>query len=185
MHPDFLGDSYDIVKHKFLKWLRPLGPWAAHPMFRSPYRSTFIEAYETLIAVPLITREPIPVGHRRDSHLDQANSHENVFFDPDTGIRMGGERTRKHLMLEEVVRLARARPCHLTVVFDQSLSHGQQRDALDAKLAALKGRDVRSLGYYSHACFVFASPSQEVISKAAKLLRATGVPEWRLRGVAQ
>jgi hypothetical protein len=185
VHPSFFGDSYDIVKHTLLRWLQPLGPWVAHPMFRSHFSGTFIDAYETLIDVPLITREPIPIGRRRGDHLDQANTHKNVLFDPDTGIRTRGKRTRKHLTVDEIVRLARARPRHLTAIFDQSLSRGQERVALDAKIATLESQGIRSLGYYSHACFVFASPTQDVISNTAKLLRATGVPECRLRSVAE
>lgn len=32
MHVRYFGDSYDIVKQSLLRWLAPLGPWAAHPI---------------------------------------------------------------------------------------------------------------------------------------------------------
>lgn len=180
MHPQYLGDSYDLVKHTLLRWLGPLGDWALHPMFRFDFGEAFVHAYEGLIGVPTITREPIPRGHKRIGHLHLADDFAHVLFDPDTGLRLRGERSRSHLMKEELVSLAHARPKSLSLVFDQSLSRGQQREALSEKVRSLRGSQLAAFGYFSHACFVAVSKENLVLDSAKQLLIDAGVPNARL-----
>lgn len=180
MDPKYLGDSYDLVKHTLLRWLKPLGDWAVHPMFRATFDEAFVSAYERLIGVPTITQEPIPRGGRRLEHLHLADAYGNVLFDPDTGLRVAGKRTRTHLMKEELDALARARPTSLSLVFDQSLSRGQQREALTNKIGSLRGSQLAALGYFSHACFVAVSEDRSLVEYARQLLKDAGVPDGRL-----
>lgn len=180
MHPKYLGDSYDLVKHTLLRWLEPLGDWAVHPMFRFAFDEAFVAAYEGLIGVPTITQEPIPPGRRRLEHLHLADTFGNVLFDPDTGLRVRGERRRTHLLKEELVSLARARPKSLSLVFDQSLSRGQQREALSNKVSSLRGSELAVFGYFSHACFVAVSQDRSLLHCAEQLLKDAGVPDARL-----
>lgn len=180
MHPDYLGDSYDLVKHTLLRWLGSTGQWALHPMLRSTFNEGFITSYERLVGARTITQQPIPSGRSREAHLHLADAHRNVLFDPDTGLKSGGRRTRKHLMAEELLRVARARPNWLTIIFDQSLSRGQQQEALACKVRSFRRRRLPAFGYFSHACFVVVSPNGEILAQARDLLRSAGVPDRRL-----
>ena len=36
MHPEFFGDSYDLVKRDIIHRLAPAKEWATHPMYFSP-----------------------------------------------------------------------------------------------------------------------------------------------------
>ena len=180
MHPDFLGDSYDLVKRTLLVLLGQFGEWQIHPMFRFAFDPLFIDAYEALVGAGTLTHAPIPFGEQRHAHLHLADAVTNVLFDPDTGIKVAGQRTTRHLMLDELVELAQARPTSLTLVFDQSLSRGGEEDALLAKLGLLQGHGLRALGYFSHACFVLTSPQPNLVENARQQLLAAGVPEERL-----
>lgn len=180
MHSEYLGDSYDLVKHTLLRWLEPLGAWAAHPMFRFSFDETFVASYEGLIGVPTITQKPIPRGRKRFEHLHLADAFGNVLFDPDTGLKVSGGQRRTHLMIEELVSLVRARPKSLSLVFDQSLSRGQQRDALFNKVASLRNSQLAAFGYFSHACFVAVSQYRLLLDFAKQLLTDAGVPDERL-----
>jgi hypothetical protein len=157
-----------------------MGDWAVHPMLRFTFNEAFIAAYEKLIGAPTITRRPIPRGRKRRDHLHLADDFGNVLFDPDTGLRAAGKRTRSHLMEGELLSLARARSKSLSLVFDQSLSRGQQRKALANKVSRLRDSQLAAFGYFSHACFVVASPDRQLLDRAGQLLKDAGVPDERL-----
>ncbi|HEV7406633.1 MAG TPA: hypothetical protein VGO11_27025 [Chthoniobacteraceae bacterium] len=182
MNSKYLGDSYDLVKGSFITSLQPLGQWWVHPMFTEHFTKKQLDDYEKLLHAPLITPGLVPSGPHRKAFIELSHRPGNVLFDPDTGLRMEGQGlvASAYLRGEELLNCARARPDALTAVFDQSLSRGQERDELQAKVNALHASEFAAFAYYSHACFIFVSANRERLDFARSLLVQAGVPQWRL-----
>ena len=211
MNLKFFGDSYDIVKQSLLRWLEPCGAWKAHPMFTPPVDPRRAEAFARLLGVPLVSKAVLGEGYSRAAFLAHAKScQHHLFLDPDTGLWMGkGRATPKHVTAQELVGIANARPDKLTLVFDQSFSRSSprneppnekftearpdelnpafgkgrclRRQQLRTKLAWLAEREVHGVAYESHACFILASQSKDVLDNAvATLLRESRLPPDRL-----
>ena len=199
MHPDKFGDSYDIVKQSILEWLLPCGTWAVHPMFAYDYRQTcpsFAGEYSAFLNAPLLTTEPLPriepgrrVRPRWDAYMEERRAYfENarqwdnkyhLFLDPDIGLWLPPKLPRsreepQHLMAEELLDIARARPDNLTLIFDQGFSRNlresKRRTLTQKKLIWLKKRGVNSIMYFSHANFVLASANPDALDYAKRTL---------------
>jgi hypothetical protein len=184
MNPQFLGDSYDIVKQSFLRWLDATGRWATHPMLTAPLSSEQAHHYGRLVGTPILSCEVLNIGVDRDAYLAPARDWpDHVFLDPDTGIRLqpvGGKRAPKYLFGPELVAIAKERPGRLTLVFDQSVARGAERQQLQDKLSNLAACGVHGVAYVSHACFVLVGMDHSAVAAALESLkRESGLPGCR------
>jgi hypothetical protein len=156
MHMQYFGDSYDIVKQSFIRWLGRFGDWSVHPMLTESATAQQVERFERFLGARVVSTEVLTTSTNRESYLSCGAKCGNLFLDPDTGFRsrergMRAPRT-KYLFAHEFVRLSEQRPRALTLVFDQSLPRGKERDYMERKLADLQGDGVRCFAYMSHAC---------------------------------
>lgn len=185
MRLKFLGDSYDIVKRSLLIALSDLGPWVMHPMLTDRADAEHgIAALERMMGVRSISTDVLTKGVDRESFFASALSAGHLFIDPNTGLRVarvGGKRAIDFLFMDELVRLAEARPGALTMVFDQSLGRTSRQADLEKKLDLLADRGISAFAYFSHACFVIAGHDPVLVEDArARLLDRLGLPDCRL-----
>ncbi len=191
MKPEFLGDSYDIVKQSLLRWLASMGPWATHPMFTDSVSSEQVDAYARLLGTRVLSREILTPRVDRDVYLAPARDCEDhVFLDPDTGIRLeptGGKKAPAYVFGPELLAIASARPEKLTLVFDQSLARGAERQQLEGKLSTFAVQGMHGIAYVSHACFVLVGADRSLVDTAFEnLKRESGLPDSRfLKGAPQ
>ena len=181
------GDSYDIVKQSFLRWLSPLGPWSAHPMFTETVSDAGAAAFAALIGVPLVTTRVLNAAVDRNDYFAVAEACEHhLFLDPDTGVQLKVTRNckaRAYVFGAELVRVAQSRPERLTLVFDQSLARGREREGLSEKLAFLSEHGIHGVTYKSHASFLLLTSDRILLGKARRLLQDDAhLPETRLLG---
>lgn len=185
MKARFFGDSYDVVKQSLLRWLGVYGPWAVHPMFTEAVTEADAAAFSRFLGAELISTEQITSFSDRDRYLATARSWQgSLFLDPDTGLRLDllrGGKAPAYLFAVELQQLVRARPGKLTMVFDQCLPRGGERDALSRKMEVLLEGRVWTTAYTSHACFLLASDSPARIMEARQtLLDQSQLPESRI-----
>ncbi len=191
MKPGFLGDSYDIVKQSLLRWLGSLGTWATHPMFTESVTGDQAKALSHLLGTRLLSEETLTPASDRAAYLAPARDcRDHVFLDPDTGIRLEPARGKKaplYVFGTELVAIAGARPAALTLVFDQSLARGREREQLQGKLSALAVHGLHGVAYVSHACFVLMGKSDPLVTRAFEaLVTESRLPESRfLKGEIQ
>ncbi|MCI0370851.1 MAG: hypothetical protein L0214_05605 [candidate division NC10 bacterium] len=184
MRLSYLGDSYDIVKQSFLRWLSALGPWSANPMFTEEVPGEQIDVFARLLGVPLISTETLRPKSDRFAYFATARAcHTHLFLDPDTGLRLervGGKRAPAYLFGEELAQIARSRPGLLTLVFDQSLGRGNKAEQLEQKLLALAAVGLHGAAYVSHACFILVAHESELVREAVLAVREqSGLPSAR------
>lgn len=184
MKAAFLGDSYDIVKQSLLRWLASMGHWATHPMFSETIAHEQAATLSRLLGTRLLSDEALTPTTDRSAYLAVArNCTEHVFLDPDTGIRIAPNREKKaplYLFGPELVAIAEARPELLTLVFDQSLARGREREQLERKLVALASHGLHGVAYVSHACFVLVGMNGALVNNALDILkRESSLPESR------
>lgn len=179
-----MGDSYDIVKQCLLRWLAPLGAWAAHPMFTEAVSGQDADAFSRLLGVPLLSCEVLGQKTDRAAYFAPARAcPDHVFLDPDTGIRFastGAKAAPAYLLRPELVAITEARPSRLTLIFDQSMARGKEAPQLGGKLAALADHGLSSIAYLSHASFVLVGRDRGLVGRALKLLwRTSSLPAGR------
>jgi len=171
MHMKYLGDSYDIVKLSLIGWLRHFGEWSVHPMLTEKAAPKEIQAFERLLGASVISTQVLTATTNRESYLSCAIHTGNLFLDPDTGLRLkstNGLRAPKYLFSAELVHITSSRPKALTLVFDQSLPRGKEREALEHKLKNLLTHGVHCFAYVSHASFVVGGNDRALIESARK-----------------
>lgn len=169
MHMQYFGDSYDIVKQALLGWLSPFGEWSVHPMFTERASPATIQALERFLGARVISSEVLSTKTDRESYLSCAAHAGNLFLDPDTGIRLKstkGARAPEYLFASELSQAVIYRPNSLTLVFDQSLPRGKEREAMSNKLKSLRASGIHSFAYASHACFIVASSEKRLVNDA-------------------
>lgn len=169
MHMKYFGDSYDIVKLSLIGWLRHFGEWSVHPMLTEKAESNDIQAFEHFLGARVISTQVLTATTNRELYLSCATHTGNLFLDPDTGLRLesiNSARSPKYLFLTELVHLMSSRPNALTIVFDQSLPRGREREALEHKLNNLSTHGVECFAYASHACFVVAGHDRTLVKRA-------------------
>jgi hypothetical protein len=181
----FFGDSYDIVKQSLLRWLAGAGRWSVHPMFTEPVSDADAEAFARLLGAPLISSDVLSRRASRDSYFASAvGCTDHLFLDPDTGLRLrvtNAAKAPSYLFFEELVQITQARPKALTLVFDQCLARGREREQLEAKLAACRSRGLHGLAYVSHACFILVGKDSDLSAAADEMLRRESrLPAYRL-----
>lgn len=184
MRPKFFGDSFDIVKQSLIRWLGRCGPWSAHPMFTEPVSSAEAKVFAQLLGVPLLSREVLAVDTDRTAYFACARSCEShLFLDPDTGLRLEKVNDGKepaYLLGEELVAIADSRPEWLTLVFDQSVARGKEREQLKHKLATFARRGLHGFAYVSHACFLLVGRDRDALVTAVKAVQQqSGLPASR------
>ena len=86
MHPNFFGDSYDLVKGEIIHGLASAKEWVVHPMYfdfeQQPVEG-FLERYATFLGIAVDERDTA-----RDDLINvaAAASQQHLFLDPDTGL---------------------------------------------------------------------------------------------------
>jgi len=185
VHVRYFGDSYDIVKQSLLRWLAPLGPWAAHPMFTEPVPPDDAAAFSRFLGVPLLSDATLESRTDRHAYFEPARSWKgHVFLDPDTGLRLQELRGRRgcvYVFAAEVNEILGGRPDSLVLVFDQSLQRGREAEGLAGKLEALAGAGIRGFAYRSHAAFLLLGLEERSVRAARDLLlRESRLPASRL-----
>ena len=184
MKPTFLGDSYDIVKQSLLRGLGAMGTWATHPMFSERVSPNQAQALSHLLGTRLLSEEALTPASDRAAYLAPAREcRHHVFLDPDTGIRLEpiqGGKAPLYVFGTEILAIVSARPYALTLVFDQSLARGREREQLGSKLAVLADHGLHAVAYVSHACFVLVGASGPLVARAAEALAwESRLPESR------
>lgn len=184
MKPRYLGDSYDIVKKSLLRWLGAYGKWAVHPMFTERVSSDEAAAFSRLLGVPLLSCDVLETETDRDAYFAGARTcADHLFLDPDTGLRLTISRAKNapsYLFGPEIISIVRDRPTLLTLVFDQSLARGREREQLAEKLTYLDKHGISSFAYFSHACFILMGTREEFLKKALEIIQGeSGLPTNR------
>ena len=173
------GDSYDIVKQSLLMWLSsPRDKWFVHPMFTDSCPQRYAADYCRFLGVPAVTTQTIR-GVRREIWIRKASACPmNLFLDPDTGITSNESKSgNKHIRIFDLIKIVKARPGKLTLVFDQSFANTGVRD----KLEYLHRHRVWGLAYDSYAKFFLVSTKPEILFSAKRrLLQASSLPKSRL-----
>lgn len=168
MNPEFFGDSYDIVKRFFCGALRELGyQIEARPLFTGDWaggETAFLQF----------------IGARTAAEVNRDHPLRALFMDPDTGL--SARPSDRHITFSDIA--AAAAEYELVFAFDQSFSRGAEPiPAIEAKRSQLRGFGLHSLYYDSHARFVFAASSREVVTTVGTHLMTLGLPSCRLIGV--
>jgi hypothetical protein len=170
MHMQYFGDSYDIVKQSLIHWLGRFGDWSAHPMLTESATTQQVERFEWFLGARVLSTEVLTTSTNRESYLSCGTKCGNLFLDPDTGFRSRERGTRaprtKYLFAHEFVRLSEQRPRALTLVFDQSLPRGKERDYMERKLAGLRASGIHCFAYMSHACFILGGRDEVLVRHA-------------------
>ena len=161
-------------------------------MFTEDVDPTHAEAFSRFLGVPLLSTQVLHRSSDRDAYFSSATSSaQHLFLDPNTGLRIpSASRANAQDFVNgtELVKIARSRPDRLTLVFDQGIDRRYSpREQIKTKLAWLAQHAVYGAAYESHACFILASATQEVLEEAlATLLKHSHLPSARvvrLRGV--
>ncbi len=168
MNPDFLGDSYDLVKRFFCHELTALGYVVdTDPMFTGTWNEREQEDFYRLIGA---------VRRELSLHVPDQSA---LFLDPDTGINTKGG--RQHVSFDGLAQAASA--FAIVFAFDQSFSRQTQAvqvQVMKRKLAELEGRDCHAMYYNSHARFLFASKQKRCLRELRVHLLSLGLPPERL-----
>lgn len=183
MRMKYFGDSYDIVKQSLIGWLKDFGNWSVHPMLTEGADETEIAAFESFLEARVISREILTKNTNRDLYLSCGACCGNLFLDPDTGLRSQSQarRSPEYLFVEELVRLSEKRPRALTLVFDQSLTRGKERDGMKNKLRSLRAEGVHAFAYVSHACFILGGHDESLVQRAfGEVVAKSRLPAHRL-----
>jgi hypothetical protein len=171
----FFGDSYDIVKQCILSWLSDYGQWMAHPMLTEKISPEDEKILSRILGVPLLSNAVLNKETNREEYFKTAHlCKKNLFFDPDTGLRIDSNKRKNHpsyLFGQEAISIAQARPELLTLTFDQSLAKGREREQVDDKMIFLNKNGISSFSYISHACFILYSLNHKLIMEAAEVIR--------------
>lgn len=180
----YLGDSYDIVKQSFLRWLGTLGAWRACPMFTEVVDDKNADLLSGLLGIPLLSKDVLNQETDRKKYFSLAIAcQDHLFLDPDTGLRLmpiGGKNHPLYLFGPEVVELVLSRPKGLTLVFDQALPRGREREHLRKKMAFFAEHRILSFAYVSHACFILMSSDPALMGRARDVVqKESRLPEAR------
>lgn len=183
MHLTYFGDSYDIVKQALIGWLQPLGDWSVHPMFTGAVSATEAASFSRFLNATLLSTEVLDASTNRASYFEGCHQAGNLFLDPDTGLRLKrcSAGAAKYLFASELIPIVLSRPDALTMVFDQSLARGSEKNEVQQKLLCLAASGVHGFAYMSHACFLVLSSNQERLARAHEtVLRLSRLPAARL-----
>lgn len=169
MNRKFFGDSYDAVKRM---WGDMLCHWA--PLYADARYIPFEmqKDFTQLTGIPILKAAP--------------DTPYSILNDPDTGIRMPGEKNqstgRTHTTIKEIAAQLRKAAPRCVVTFDQSnyrqLGLNQQEQRAK-KVDALRKLGIASFYYVSHAPFLFALSTTDARKQLKAHLIKCGIPESR------
>ncbi len=185
MRQQFFGDSYDIVKQSFIRWLRGFGEWHVHPMFTEAVPTEEAREFSKMLGASLVPVDEVLTRETdRIRYLAGSRKCGHLFLDPDTGLRIEPITTAKapcYLFGPDLISLVQARPRSLTLVFDQAIPNGSRHlrvEYINEKLRHLQAaeKELHGFAYVSHACFILVSKDATVLRSA----RETILKESRL-----
>jgi hypothetical protein len=183
MNPKFFGDSYDIVKKSLISWLKPGSEWAVHPMFTEEVPSADACDFARFLNAELLSSKVLKAGIDLKEYFEPCRGVHNLFLDPDTGVRVEGRQSVRHILGETLVEIVCDRPQALTLVFDQSYTRAaetERTEEIRQKLAFFAGHNVYGLAYNSHATFLLLCKNLELLNQAYKSLENSGLPRKRI-----
>ena len=166
MNPEYLGDSYDIVKRFFCHELSILGyAVVIDAMLTGNWSKDSEQKFHRFIgAEPQVGAPPI---HARTS----------LFLDPDTGINAKGG--KQHVSFDRLAR--EATDYKLVFAFDQSFSRQvKAKMVMREKLLDLASRGCHAMYYDSHARFVFVTREGAALDELHSHLLSLGMPALRM-----
>ena len=163
MNPQWFGDSFDIVKRFFVENLNEIGYHVVvDPMLTGEWNGLEHDFYQFLKAYPL---------------TEKSSSKSALLLDPDTGV--GRKKSKQHVTIKCIADQL----LHHDVVFsfDQSFPRGgKTTDKIREKLMLLQETGNHGFYYDSHASFLFAAKSIEILREVEQQLLASGLPASRL-----
>ncbi|HPI53024.1 MAG TPA: hypothetical protein PKX47_12375 [Smithellaceae bacterium] len=164
MHPEYFGDSYDLVKRFFIQELKTLGyTVTVQPMFTGTWGDQEQQFFELMGA------------SRRDPRINLARSA--LFIDPDTGINEKGGKA--HVSFKALAEQANS--SSIVFAFDQSFSRQMKPiEMMQEKLRRMEAMNCHAMYYDSHARFLFISMSQGLLQELKTHLHSVGLPTSRL-----
>jgi hypothetical protein len=164
MKPEYFGDSYDIVKRFFVEILSASGYHVnVNPMLRGEWNGREKDFYRFIKASP----DPNNIPGQKKALL----------IDPDTGI--SERKTVRHVTVECIAESLLDHD--IVCSFDQSFQRGKDPLA-EIKNKLLRLNKTGNFGFYynSHARFLFASKSKNLLDEIERKLLKTGLPSSRL-----
>lgn len=171
MHIRFFGDSYDIVKQSLIHWLDDFGKWSVHPMFTEIVPSSEAQAFVRFLDSTLLSSEVITKDTDRKKYFECVNGVGNLFLDPDTGIKTDkAGRKPEYIYGHELVRIVKARPNDLTMVFDMSLARGSEHKGAERKLEYFHHQGIFGFTYVTHTSFIFLGTDTKLVDEASKVI---------------
>lgn len=185
MKIQYFGDSYDVVKKSIISWLADFGPWSVHPMFSEPVTDVDAQKFSQFIGARIVSTEALLPSTDRKKYFSVCRNTENLFLDPDIGIYLQDNCIPKkrsgYVFASELTSLIQNRPSTLTLIFDQSLSRGQERSEIETKLRHFAGNGIQGVAYLSHACFILLANETELIQRAySTVIAKSSLPETRI-----
>ena len=106
MNPSKFGDTYEMAKMCFLRWLAPDQPWAIHPMYfpkpGKPYNANFPAFYANFLGISCVEGNIVGRAELCNAVLGWTGS---LFLDPDTGLWLNPG-NRKHVGIQELITIA-------------------------------------------------------------------------------
>ena len=164
MHPEFFGDSYDLVKRFFIQELKTLGYTVAmEPMFTGTWGDQEQQFFRLMGA------------SRMDPRINLVRSA--LFLDPDTGINAKGGKA--HVSFKALAEQANS--SSIVFAFDQSFSRQMKpTEIMQEKLRQMEELNCHAMYYDSHARFLFVSKSQGLLQELKAHLHSIGLPTSRL-----
>ena len=161
MHPNYLGESYDIVKRFFCEALRHLGYTVyIDPMFTGDWSGQETVFFRFLGVEPCAST-PTP------------STSTALFLDPETGVNKKG--SRRHVSYERVV--SEAQKHKIVFAFDQGFSRGTAPEPqIQEKLGTIAALGRWAIYYDSHARFLFVSRECAELQRLRSELAFHGLP---------
>lgn len=137
-----------------------------------------------LLGIRLLSTDVLYQTTDRKAYFAPALACQNhLFLDPDTGFRLqatAGRVCPSYLFGNEAIELVSKRPKSLTLVFDQSLARGQEREQLARKMTFLEENGILSFAYVSHACFILMAKDRGLFGRAWEVVQEKSrLPETR------
>ena len=173
MKSQYLGDSYDAVKRLWRDLLDEWAPLYAESRFFSDDIKT---EFTRLTKIPILT--------------DIQQGSFSILNDPDTGIRLPGEKNqnegRTHISIPTIAKQLQDNNVKCVITFDQShyrQGRGSHEDQRITKMDGLRQKGFQSMYYVSHAPFLFAVRTQELMLELKNILKAAGIPVSRFEEI--
>ena len=164
MHPEYFGDSYDLVKRFFIQELKAIGYSICVDPMLTGHWNELEDQFFKLIGAPKTSQSAQAVRRA-------------MFVDPDTGINSKGGKA--HVSFQVLAEHA----CSNAIVFafDQSFSRQHKpKVSMLEKLGQMHIHGCYGMYYDSHARFLFISKCQGSLKEFKAHLVSIGLPITRL-----